>query len=40
MSKTLVTCYVDPDLDGTAGAVAYAEYLNKNGGNATPGIMG
>ncbi len=40
MSKTLVTCYVDPDLDGTAGAVAYAEYLNKNGVNATAGVMG
>lgn len=40
MQKILVTCYVDPDLDGTAGAVAYAEYLTKNGSDASAGIMG
>ena len=36
----LLTCYVDPDLDGTAGAIAYAEYLNKTGLNAVVGIIG
>lgn len=36
----LLTCYVDHDLDGTAGAIAYAEYLNKTGLNAVVGIIG
>ena len=29
MKPILVTCYVNPDLDGVAGAVAYAEFLQK-----------
>lgn len=40
MKPILVTCYVDPDLDGTAGAIAYAEYLNKTGLKAEVGIIG
>src|SRR3990167_9407031 len=36
----LVTPYIDPDLDGVACAIAYAEYLNKTGKNAVPGIFG
>ncbi len=36
----LVTCYVDPDLDGLSGAVGYAEYLQKTGKNAVAGIIG
>lgn len=36
----LVTCYVDPDLDGIAGAMAYCELLNKSGSNAVAGIIG
>jgi manganese-dependent inorganic pyrophosphatase len=38
--KTLVTCYVNPDLDGVAGATAYAEFLNKKDGNTVVGIIG
>lgn len=38
--KTLVTCYVSPDLDGLAGAVAYAEFLNKNGKEVMAAIIG
>ncbi len=40
MKPILVTCYVDPDLDGVAGAVAYSEFLNKNGKQAVAGIIG
>jgi len=29
--KFLVTCYTEPDLDGFACAIAYAEFLNKTG---------
>lgn len=36
----LVTCYVDPDLDGVAGSVAYAEFLCADGQNAIAGIIG
>ena len=36
----LVTSYLDPDLDGTAGIIAYAEFLNKTGSQALPGIIG
>ncbi len=39
-SKTLVTCYENPDLDGSASAFAYAEFLNKTGKKATAGIFG
>lgn len=36
----LVTCYVNPDLDGVAGSIAYAEFLQKTGKNAGAGIFG
>lgn len=40
MKPILVTCYVNPDLDGTAGAIAYGEFLQKTGKNAIVGIIG
>lgn len=40
MKPILVTCYVDPDLDGFACALAYSEFLNKTKKNALPGIFG
>ena len=40
MKPILVTCYVSPDLDGTAGAIAYAEFLTKTGVNCEAGIIG
>ncbi|HBR80922.1 TPA: hypothetical protein DEA21_04790 [Candidatus Uhrbacteria bacterium] len=40
MNKILVTCYADPDLDGTASALAYAEFLNKTGRPAVAGVFG
>ncbi len=40
MQSILVTCYVNPDLDGVAGAVAYGEFLQKTGQNAVVGIIG
>lgn len=40
MKPILVTCYVNPDLDGFAGAVAYAELLNSQGRPAQVGILG
>jgi manganese-dependent inorganic pyrophosphatase len=40
MKPTLVTCYVNPDLDGVAGAMAYAEYLQKTGQDVVAGIIG
>ncbi len=36
----LVTCYVNPDLDGVAGSMAYAEFLGKTGHNVVAGIIG
>lgn len=36
----LVSSYVNPDLDGVAGAIAYAEFLQKRNKNAIPGIIG
>lgn len=36
----LITSYQNPDLDGTACAFAYAEYLQKNGKKALAGIFG
>lgn len=36
----LVTAYVNPDLDGTAGAIAYAEFLNATGREAVAGVFG
>lgn len=38
--QTIVTGYSNPDLDGTACAIAYAELLNKQGKNATAAIFG
>lgn len=40
MQPILVTSYTDPDLDGTACAIAYAEFLNKGGKKAVAGILG
>ena len=40
MRPILVTCYVNPDLDGLAGAVAYAEFLNSQGRQAQARILG
>jgi manganese-dependent inorganic pyrophosphatase len=40
MKPILVTCYVNPDLDGVAGAIGYAEFLSKTGHVAEVGIMG
>ncbi len=40
MKPVLVTCYVNPDLDGFASAVAYAEFLNSQGRPAQVGILG
>lgn len=37
---TLVTPYVDPDLDGTACAFAYSEFLRKTGEDAVAGVFG
>lgn len=38
--KLLVTSYKNPDLDGTACAIGYAEYLNKNNEDAIAAIFG
>lgn len=40
MTKLLITSYEQPDLDGTAGAFAYAEYLNSKGEEATVALFG
>ena len=40
MKPILITCYVDPDLDGIAGAVAYEEFLKKIGKNVFAAIIG
>jgi manganese-dependent inorganic pyrophosphatase len=40
MKPMLVTSYVDPDLDGVAGATAYAEFLRKTGTDAIAGFIG
>ncbi len=40
MKPILVTSYTGPDLDASACAVAYAEFLNKTGKEAVAGIMG
>ena len=40
MKPILVTCCVDPDLDGVAGAIGYAEFLTKTGTRAVVGIIG
>ena len=38
--RLLVTGYVNPDLDATACAVAYSEYLQKTGTDAVAGVFG
>ena len=40
MPRILVTSYVNPDIDGVAGAVAYAEFLNKTGKEVAVGTIG
>lgn len=40
MKEILVTAYVNPDLDGLAGALAYAEFLNKTNTKSIAAIMG
>lgn len=40
MKPILITCYVNPDLDGVAGVFAYGEFLQKTGRNAFVGIIG
>lgn len=40
MKPILITGYVNPDLDGVAGAIAYGEFLQKTGKNAVVGIVG
>lgn len=40
MKPALVTCYVDPDLDGVSGSFAYVEFLQKTGKSAVAGIFG
>lgn len=40
MKSILVTSYVNPDLDGVAGIIAYTEFLQKMGKNAVAGIIG
>ncbi len=40
MNEILVTSYQNPDLDGTACAVGYAEYLQKEGLQAIAAIFG
>lgn len=40
MNGIICTSYVDPDLDGVACAVAYAEFLNATGSPALACIMG
>ncbi len=40
MNRVLVTSYLDPDLDGTACAFAYAEFLTKTGIPAVACIFG
>ncbi len=40
MKPILVTCYVNPDLDGIARAIGYAEFLEKTGTGCEVGIIG
>ncbi len=40
MKPILVTCYVNPDLDGVAGAIAYGEFLQKIGKDVMVGVIG
>jgi len=40
MEKVLITSYINPDMDGTACAIAYAEFLNQTGTPAVAGLLG
>lgn len=40
MKPILITCYVNPDLDGVAGVFAYGEFLQKTGREPVVGIIG
>lgn len=40
MKPILITCYVNPDLDGVAGIIAYGEFLQKTGKNIAVRIIG
>jgi len=40
MTPILITCYVNPDLDGVAGVMGYAEFLSKSGQDVVAGIIG
>ncbi len=40
MKEVLITCYVNPDLDGYAGVFAYSELLKKKGLKVMPRIVG
>jgi len=40
MERVLVTSYINPDMDGTACALAYAEFLNQTGTLAVAGLLG
>ena len=40
MKPVFTTSYVDPDLDGVACVIAYAELLNATGVTATACVMG
>jgi len=40
MKPILITCYVNPDLDGFASAIAYGEFLKKTGNDVIVGIIG
>ncbi|KKQ25755.1 MAG: Inorganic pyrophosphatase/exopolyphosphatase, partial [Parcubacteria group bacterium GW2011_GWB1_37_13] len=40
MQSILVTSYVNPDLDGIASVVAYAEFLKKISKKSVAGIIG
>lgn len=40
MKPILVTCYVNPDLDGMAGTIAYGELLQRIGEEVVVGIFG
>ncbi len=40
MKKLLITSYVNPDIDGVAGIIAYSEFLEKTGVHSSVGVMG
>jgi inorganic pyrophosphatase/exopolyphosphatase len=40
MKPILVTSYVNPDLDGVSGAIAYAEFFQKTGTPAVAAVIG